>query len=319
MPVTIQEDTADEFNWNRITTDRDDNGVLQTRFVEYDNGTTRGESYEEGILRVVNQSDAGPFGGPSDVKPWQSIDTYYDQNGVIEARYEVRDNGTTNLKQYEAGVLRYVEQTDLSPTGGSSDVKPWERIETYYDDNGEVEARFELLDDGVTTLKQYEAGVLRVVEQADVSETGGPSDARNWERIYTYYDANGQKEARFELKDNGVTILKQYEAGVLRVVTQEDRTADGGPSDVKAWDSINAYYDAGGVIQARETIFDNGDVTAFLYEGGQRALKLQFDGDDSNSWLVRATVYDENNQVAEVNTYDTLEDLPPEYGWIDPA
>ncbi len=317
MPITIQEDTADEFNWNTIETERDDNGTLLSRFIQYDNGTTRGESYENGTLRVVYQSDLGPFGEPSDVKPWETIETYYDANGDIEARFEVRDNGTTNLKQYEGGVLRYVEQTDLSPTGGPSDVKAWERIETYYDANGDLEARFQVLDDGVTTLRQYEAGVLRQMEQVDLSPTGGPSDARNWERIETFYDANGVIEARFELKDNGVTILKEYEAGVARVVTQEDRAPGGGTSDVKNWDSITAFYDSNGVIEARETIFDNGDVTAFLYEGGQRALRLQFDGDDSNSWLVRETIYDANNQVVAIYTYDTAEEVPPEYGFFD--
>ncbi len=48
-----------------------------------------------------------------------------------------------------------------------------------------------------------------------------------------------------------------------------------------------------------------------------RALRLQYDGDDSASWLVRATVYDENAQVVEVNTYDTPDEVPPEYGIFD--
>jgi hypothetical protein len=72
-----------------------------------------------------------------------------------------------------------------------------------------------------------------------------------------------------------------------------------------------------GQIEARETIFDNGDVTAFFYEDGTNFLRRQYDGDNSASWLVRETVYDADAQLAAINTYDTPEDVQPEYGLFD--
>ncbi|MEL6617774.1 MAG: hypothetical protein AAFP16_02785 [Pseudomonadota bacterium] len=355
MTITILEDLADEFNWNRIETSSDDNGLPIYRFTEYDDGTTRLQDYENGVLRFVEQADMGP----SNARPWERIETYYDMTGQIEARFQVNDNGIEVLTQFENGVRRFFQQVDLTETGGSSDVKSWESIEIYYDINGQVEARFQHNDDGVEILTQFENGVRRSVEQLDLTDTGGPSDARSWERVETYYDTGGLVEAKFQLDDNGVETLTLYENGIRASVQQVDLTETGGPSDAKGWERIDTFYDANGMIaarnqinddgkviesiyengnlaikiiqdtdgngnssdlrdwdriiieylengdvQSRATEYDDGDVTAFLFEEGQRSFKFELDGDDSEDWVSRETAYDVDGSVLSVTTYD---------------
>ena len=218
---------------------------------------------------------------------WTTIQTERDENGTILLRQTVFDDNTTKVEEFADGNLSYVIQTDPGSAGNPSGAKPWESIETYYDANGLIEARIEQRDTGVTTTSEYDEGTLRRQIKEDLDEAGGPSDAQNWERIETYYDIDGQLEARVEVKDNGVTIEKEYEDGVLRFVTQQDGTQTSGPSDVKPWDSILTVYDNNGQLEARETFFDDGDITALLFEMGSRALKLELDGDESETWLVR--------------------------------
>ncbi len=355
MVTTILEDLADEFVWNRIETTTDDNGLIQNKWTEYDNGTTRLEDYENGVLRFLQLADFGP----TDARTWESIETYYDINGTIEARFQVNDNGVEILTQYENGVRRYIQKVDQGQEGNPSGVKYWKSIEVYYDVNGQLETRFQVNDDGVEVLTQYENGVRRSVQQVDLDEFGGPSDAETWERIDTYYDTNGLIEIKYQVDDNGVTTMTQYRNGKRFYVGQRDTDETGGPSAVKNWESIDTHYDANGVIVAREqlndngksiatfyqngspiqkiiqdtdgngnssdqfkwdrifldytdggdllartTEYDNGDITAFMFEEGQRAFKFEVDGDDSEDWVSRETIYDTAGNVIEVNLYD---------------
>ena len=97
MTVTILEDLADEFTWSRIETTTDDNGLIQNKFTEFDDGTTRLEDYENGVLRYLQQADLGP----TNTRPWETVETYYDVNGLIEARFQVNDNGVEVRSEYD--------------------------------------------------------------------------------------------------------------------------------------------------------------------------------------------------------------------------
>lgn len=360
--TTLREDLADEFIWTTIATTRDDDGVILGRQYVYDDGTTRDESYENGIRRTMLQRDDA-----QDAKNWQSIESYFDENGVISARIELRDSGLELVNIYQEGTISQRTWTDLAPDGSASDLKSWERIDWYYNSDGVIDARVELrdngveivnlydqgtisqktwtdraidgsprdvmawdrideyynsdglrdarverYDDGVETVTLYDNGQRMSVISTDVGANGEPSDARIWERIETYYDENDQRTYRIEQRDDGVTITNEYDAGAVVISTRAD-TSEGGVA--KAWDTITSYYAADGQLQAKETVYDNTDVSATFYNEGVRELRLQYDGDDSASWLVRATLYDAAGQVAEVNTYDTPEEVPTDYGF----
>ena len=358
--TTLQEDLDDVFNWTSILTIRDENGVLVSRETEYDDGTYRLADYEDGQLAAVIQTDPTDPNGPASAKSWESIETYYDENGNKAGQIRIDDNGVVTSRGYEDGTLSFILQEDTGPEGGA---KSWDRIETYFDENGVRAGQIRVDDDGVVSSRDYEDGTLRYLLQEDTDaaehswdrietyydENGNKAgqiqvddngvvtsrdydegtlrymlqedtsvDAKNWDRIETYYDENGQRVARVEEKDNGVVIENQYDAGVLRISIKEDVGQDG-DGGAHAWESISNYFDSEGTREARETIYDNGDVTAFFYEEGTRALRLDYDGDESHSWLVRETIYDENGQVDVVNTYDTAADVPPDYGFVVPA
>ena len=304
MNVTIVEDLVDEFTWTRIETSVDDDGLTEYRLTEYDDGTVTFEDFDAGVLRLVEQRDEGPGGSPSDARPWQVIQTYFDTNGQIESRFQHNDNGIMVFTEYEDGVRRRHEQVDLGPSGSPSDVKPWERIETFYDTNGVIEARHQVNDDGTKVLTQYENGVRIRKEQIDLTSTGDTSDVKPWERIETYYDANGVIEGKSQVNDDGRVIAILYENGsaITRIVRDTDGM--GNSSDLWDWDRIIIDYDPEGRVAARSTEYDDGDITAVLFEDGNRAFKFELDGDDSEDWVSRETIYNPDGSIAAVNTYD---------------
>lgn len=300
MPTIFEEDLNDTFIWTSRETARDENGVIQGRYTVFDDGVVRSDVFEQGTLSIRQEED-----GPMDAKPWQSLEQYFDQDGAIQARIELRDNDVLIESVYENGVIHYKSWADDPMT----DATNWQQIEEYYDINGERVARIELRDDNVLIETVYEDGVI-----ANRSWTDDPmTDATNWQNIEEYYDQNGERVARIELRDNDVSITSEYDNGNLVVRTQEDLSQEGGPS----WQTHTSYYSGDGDLEAREVVHDNADITATFYEDGVRSLRLQFDGDDSNAWLVREILYDEAGQVAQINTFDTAEEVPAEYGFWD--
>ena len=359
MPTTVQQDTDDRFKWETIITTTDDFDLLLSRFTFFDDGTTRSEAFENGQLAALTLTDLGPAGAPSDVRPWERIEITYDGEGNVEDRYELRDDGVQILKSYEAGVLRLQQQVDFGPNGTTSDARSWERIETGFDDAGVISYKLQVNDNGVQQFTEYEDGVRRTFAQIDEGPQGEVSDVKPWQSIEIQYNALGEIELRYQVNDNGVQLITEYENGVRRAYTQIDEGPVGEVSDVKSWSHIETRYDVDGVIEAKfqvnddgttylteyengirsfqiredkdeagnstdtfdwdfiafnydqngavtskETLYDDGDVTALLYEDGVRAFKYELDGDNSQDWVSRETIYDAAGAVVEVNTYD---------------
>lgn len=85
---------------------------------------------------------------------------------------------------------------------------------------------------------------------------------------------------------------------------------------MKPWETITTYFSAEGAKELRETVYDNFDFTAIHYENGISSLRLDVDGDVSEPWLLRETIYGSVGGLEQVNTYARLEDIPLWYEYL---
>ena len=103
-------------------------------------------------------------------------------------------------------------------------------------------------------------------------------------------------------RDNGILKQNHYENGVLRFTGLSDEGV--GPDGVKNWHIKTTDFDTTGTLISKFTQFDNGDTTSFTFTDGVRTAKWDMDGDNSEDWFVRETIYGADQEVVEVNTYD---------------
>lgn len=234
---------------------------------------------------------------------WNTITSEFNDNGVLIERFIENDDGTTKREDYFEGMLKFLDETDLNLDGSQSDARIWETRFTEYDDNGELLFIFETRDDGVTIERDYQGGMLFSVLETDLNEDGSQSDARVWESRFTEYDDNGALLAVFETRDDGVTIEKDYQDGVLFSVLETDLNEDGSPSDARSWETrFTDYNDNGQKLQIFE-VRDNGVTIATQFENGIRSARIMQDRDefgamsDTKSWDTFIFIYDETGAL----------------------
>ncbi|MEM6589030.1 MAG: hypothetical protein AAF641_11330 [Pseudomonadota bacterium] len=297
--IEVREDTEDRFRWDTITSVFDGDGNLIERFTENDDGTTREQLFENGIVfREVLTDDA-----VTSAKPWQSIERSYDPSGNLLDSFELRDDGVTIQKDYQDGQLWTITETDINDDGSQSDARSWQSRFREFDDNGDMQFSFEVRDDGVTIEKDFQFGQLWTVTETDLNDDGSQSDARIWESRFTEYNDNGDLLFSFEVRDDGVTIEKDYQFGQLWTVTETDLNDDGSQSDARIWQSRFTEYDDNGDLQFSFEVRDDGVTIQKDYQFGQlwtvTETDLNDDGSQSDAriWQFRFTEYDDNGNL----------------------
>lgn len=267
MPQTIiQEDTLDQFIWNRIITTREETGTVLDRRWEYDDGTVKEEQFVEGILSFSRMTDA--ITNPT-ANAWMSIDKYYDGGGSLVALETIYDDGTVRIDQFANGLRTQTTQYDsLSAPQTNS----WEEIETYYDENGQVLANVTTFDNGTIKEKLYDAGGLTQISLYD------PLNAVSWDTIDSYYTDNAELLARVRVMDTGVITEELFENGTISRIQSSDQ------NDVFGFDMRTTYFDETGQKIAKVTVMDNGVRKEELFEDGQLTQITQNDTNDVKSW-----------------------------------
>lgn len=248
-----------------------------------------------------------------------------------------------------------IKQTGISGLAESTifdteSIFGWSSIYTLTDDaTGIILVRETLYDSGVLNVENFNnLGVRSSIHLLDnldrtTGASTGPS-TKPWAEIFKEFDQNGEIEARNTHYDNGVSKHQTYDAGVrsqtiiLDNVSMDrgeptETTAAGGPSaaseptgpSVKAWTSIDIKYDLDGVINSRETLYDNGVVKLEEYMDGALYQRSMYDNvdaetgdstgpsvkawkgiltefDENGAMSLRAIVYD--NDIAKVQTFE---------------
>jgi len=246
--VEVRTDDQNQYSWDIIRSTFVD-GVLSDRQITYDNGTFAQTSYMGGIRFLMSQRDSILNGG---AKTWDTIDTYYAPDGSIAGRVTVFDNGVLKEETFNNGVRSQTVQMDNPQNVSGNGVKSWDSITTYYDSAGKLAGRITQYDNGIFKEESFENGVRSQTRQIDNPQTvDGSSGAKSWDEINSYYDASGVLVGRLTQYDNGVFKEESFENGVRSHTRQFDNPLDLGGTGVKAWDTIDQYYDESGQIVAR--------------------------------------------------------------------
>ena len=309
-------DTEDQFSWDSITSTFEDQTLIFRETV-YDNGIARSEEFLFGVRASITQYDnVDPITGeaPEDggAVSWTEQYIEYDPSGTIEFRDTLFDSGVQRIENFQNGVRSITMQYDnIDPITGEAPedggAVSWTEQITSYDLNGEIEGRNTVFDDGVTKLEFFQNGVRTTtiqLDNVDPSTFEGPEDggARNWIQLATSYDENGTIEQRSTVFDNGIFKIEDFENGVRSSTIQYDNLdfitgeapADGG---AVSWTEQSTYYDPDGVLEFRETTYDDGILRLEEFENGVRSVTTQFDRDDAVSWTEQYTEYNADGSI----------------------
>lgn len=291
LSTSIRFDDDDAYNWYSIeTTIITEIDHVLSRVITYDDGSVKEQEFDEtGALYYMFQSD------PTNVYTWETIETIYDSDGLSE-RVIVYDNGNTTEQSFTAGVIATALLID------NGDAYDWSQIETVYDQDGLTAEREVLYDNGVFTAQLFDAGTITYSVSVDVDDFY--ADA--WDVVTRYY-TDGELSERQIQYDSGLFTVQVFVDGTLSETTKIDEY--GGAGNAYDWSQIVTTYDESGVIEYRETTFDNGVLKYEEFEDGVRTMVYQEDPDDgqggAEDWQEKLTTYDENGQIETAGTlYD---------------
>lgn len=230
---------------------------------------------------------------------WTSIETETTEDGVLDWKKTIFDNGISKTESfYENGQQFYIQQRD------TSNVKFWNEIYAEYEEDGSLDQRTIFRDDGGTTQWEYDFGRIVQKTEFDSLEDGG---SRNWAARVTQYDENGNKSELLTVYDNHRIRTDTYNADGTTSTIVEDGSTDGADF---IWDAKISLRGDDGKLIHQGIIYDNDDVTATLFNNGVRANRLDIDGDDSHSWYAREFIFDENGKKVDIVFYQSNEEIP---------
>lgn len=304
----IREDTADQFIWETIETWYNPGGgnEIADRVTTYDNGIVKTETYSGGVRSMIGQFD-NPNTGGTGVVSWDSIETYFDEGGLIEARFTNYDNGIQRFETFEDGVRSQTSQTDNLDDISGQGVKAWSTIDTYYDQGGVIEAMISQYDNGIVREIFYENGIRAHVRLLDNPLEQIEPGAANWTEISTYYDQNGVIEARITDYDSGILKEEFFEDGMRVSIMQHDNP-NGGDSAV-SWETNATYYDENGSVEFKFVKFDNGVERETQYDEGDLSRVTRRDNPQDETggefnWSEITHVYDAGDLIFKTKQYD---------------
>jgi hypothetical protein len=293
---------ADEnlHDWETITETFHSYGQIASRVIDFDNGIVVEANYGTSTLLRVKQTDT-----VGDFKPWESIETFY--NGAsLNRKYIVYDNGLS-VEMYfsnDGSGNDYVSRRASVDESIDGDLKDWATQTDLLNDNGTIVTRYTSTDDRRYVIEKNIGGELRVVEEKDSSNSGA---VHPWWQIRHDYYGNGNIKESLYWYDNGEFKKYTYDFNGASLLVHEDA------KDQFIWDKIETQTDENGLIEFEATQYDDGDVSAFLYENGTKASRLVIDNSDAEPWYARELIYDIDGNIIATNYYDTLADIPITY------
>lgn len=299
--VTRTDGEANAFAWNTIETTYDAGGILSSRVVIFDNGVERYDEFEDGVRTSstrVDNPNADDFG----VMSWESIQVNFDLEGNRISRSIQYDDRTSLQTTYENGVR--VQQTQIDPAIDGTGARNWEFIDSYFDENGDLEERVILYDNGLSRETFYNQGSVTAVYETDNSADGS---LYNWETREVFYFNQFEQNIRQTNTqfDNGVDREDVFVDGSRNYRIDRDLSPDG---IAETWQQQERWYDQNGNLELQHDVIDNGDEFVFIYDNGDREQRIELDGDGSEDWLIRVTDFGADGNT--VTTYDSFEDAP---------
>jgi hypothetical protein len=230
---------------------------------------------------------------------WSSIERVTSQDGILENKITIYDNGIEKYESYyENGQKFHSLQTD------TADAKFWSKIDAQYEEDGSLEQRTIVKDDGGYTQWDYDFGLVLQKTELDGEVNGG---SKSWAARLTSYDESGNKAEVQIVYDDFRVSTETFNNDGSRDIHVTDASADGAGFN---WQVKDTARDENGDLEHTLTIYDNNDATSFLYDAGARSNRLDIDGDDSHSWYAREIIYDSNGNKVDIVYYDNAAEIP---------
>jgi hypothetical protein len=335
-------------NWTSIVTRYDAQGKNLSRITDYDNGTRRIETFDQGVRVQVDLMD-NPTRNYNGVYNWDTITKTFDASGKLTGLHTVLDNDVVKVEHFAEGSLAERIETDAANVFDWSTINSQfhngiltrqltvfdngQSIENMYDNKELVRVlqtdgsniaswttqntgfaagirtdKFVTYDDGTTRDERYVDNVLREVIKVDASADG---TARSWESFTLHLDAQGKLTSQLITYDTGIVREDTFVNGVRVSTIQQDNPDQPGPG-VKDWTAITSTFSDAGTMVARHVVYDDSDVQLKLYDNAALVAQVDFDGDDDQTWAYQERVFGPEGSVQVINHADAAT-LPPQY------
>ena len=268
-----------EHDWSTFTTTYDQTGTVVEQDWEYDNGSSRTQTYVGEFMSqevATDHETVGTDGMVGDYD-WSSTTTLYDASGNAVSKSVSLDNGVSiakTLAQTAEGVT-FASQSAITDTttdngDGTIGEKNWSSLTDSFSAPGVRSLSEKVMDNGDTVDTVFVGGTRASLTRTDVSNT------KTWETVEKTFDAAGTLTASTVTGDNDVTTAKTFAADGATVtsVTLTDTTdlagslGTSGTDDVDgihAWSSITKTL-TDGLVTSQTNTFDSGRVVQIATE-----------------------------------------------------
>lgn len=220
---------------SRVTTTFDENGLIETRKTQFDNGVVRDMIFENGIVSSVEMRDGSDINDPGDARPWSTIFEDYDDEGFIESRHIELDDGTSKLVRFSEVITPGTNPEDAETT-------PLITQQIFADVGVDIDAA-------------SPPGIVGDLE---------PSGLRRWETQIVNYGDDGVEDGRVLRLDNGnVENFLFNDDGVLtdRLISDDNEDED--------FALIHVIFNEDGSVADRIVFGDDDDIFLDLGESAQ--------------------------------------------------
>jgi len=201
---TLQRDQSEEGGakaWTTVETQYDPDGTLTARTTQYDNGTSREETFDGGLRSVVTQNDV------ENVFSWTEITTQYTAtSGQLSQRSTRYDDGMERVDFYDSGTLSVVTKVD-APNTTTQSAYAWSNIIQFHDNAGQLVSRGTTFDDGMFRGEDFDAGLRTLITEQDFGNT------RSWRSIERAFDTDGVIASRRIIDDTLDDTIMFYDSG----------------------------------------------------------------------------------------------------------
>ena len=238
----LSEDAGNNNSWSSIETNFvPGTDTVADRLTTYDNGTTKSETFTDGVLTEVVRT------GDPETQSFVSQTTTYNLETGGRTIVTVGTNGQTTTDVYDA-TNTLVSRTQVDGEGDANSVD-WSMVVTTYStvDGVTTTERVYTYDNGVTRAETLVNGTLTQVVQTD-------SNIASWSTITDTFAADGSLLTREKVEDDGDTITENYVDGNLQSVVRVDVSE----AATTAWQSMTRTYDAAGNLVSEVQLMDDG-------------------------------------------------------------
>ncbi|MBS1302874.1 hypothetical protein [Loktanella sp. SALINAS62] len=280
---------ADTKSYDTVLTNYAADGDRLSSVMTYDNGDTGSRTYnDDGSLGQLVLTDVS--GG----RNWDTITRDYSATGAMESVTVVRDDGVTTENTFSTTTGNRTSSVTTDATGVDS-TADWASIEKTFDLDGNMSQHVRTFDNGSvsTTNYTYTNGELSGVSATQTGSATG-TGIYTASMVKTYAEDSGGA-----LYVNQTTHTFSNDKQVVRTFAEDGDQATQIQTDISLdgtgfkWDSISIVNDDAGRKDSQLITYDSGDEIVVLFDDANaKTARVQFDGDNSNTWEFRVTEYD---------------------------